>query len=101
MDGSPFDDESVGSRWQVAIGNCEGVDFCGCFELCVFGVEMRWWVIVEVHLDHDAEEARSGIPCEHRFANRPYVASPSRSERDGKFDTGSRALPDFVDGFAG
>ena len=80
MDGSPFDDEAVGSRWQVAVGNCEGVDLYGCFELWVFCVEMRWWVIVEVHLDHDAEEARSGIPCERRFAH----ASPSLRERDGR-----------------
>ena len=84
MDGCPLDDEAVGSRRPVAVGNCEGVDFCGCFELCVFGVEMRWWVIVEMHLDHDAEEARSGIPCERAVREPPLRRVPLRTARTAK-----------------
>ena len=83
MDGCPFDDEAVGSRWQVAVGNCEGVDLYGCFELCVFCVEMRWRVIIEVHLDHDAEEACSGIPCERAVREPPLRRVPF-AERKGR-----------------
>ena len=81
MDGSPLDDEAVGSRWQVAVGNCEGVDFCGCFELCVFGVEMRWWVMLKcIWITMPKKRVRAS-PASGRFANRPYVASPYAPRR--------------------
>lgn len=53
----PFDYQNMDSARQVAAQDLEGVDRDLSVEFAVDRVGVRQWVVIEIHLDQDAEEA--------------------------------------------
>lgn len=56
MKRSPLLDESHGCPWDITADRRAVVDANQCFVFGVDGVEVRWIVIGEVHVDHDSIE---------------------------------------------
>ena len=57
MDSSPFHGEGQHTRRKVPSEDPDWSDLHAGFQPAVMGVEVRWTVVVEVHLNDDTEEA--------------------------------------------
>jgi hypothetical protein len=52
----PLDNESVSAAWQRSVNDIQSGDVVLRFVLAVEGMKMRWWVIIPIHPNEDAEE---------------------------------------------
>ncbi len=74
MHGGPFQHHGVGPRWEAACDQFLGPDVEFCPLALVFGMEMWWIVIQEVHPDDDPIEAAQFGHGERGYFNFPMMS---------------------------
>jgi hypothetical protein len=57
METSPLDDERQDPWWQVAVEDTDRAEPQATFTITIRGMAMRWAMILEVHPNHDTQEA--------------------------------------------